>query len=55
MSGKEGKRLLAKRLYLELRMYKYATLRKSKEEIYESSYKTELMAVIYEILLESIE
>ena len=55
MSGKEGKRLLAKRLYLELRMYKYATLRKSKEEIYESSYKTELLAVIYEILLESIE
>ena len=55
MSGKEGKRLLAKRLYLELRMYKYATLRKSKEEIYESSYQTEMMAVIYEILLESIE
>ena len=55
MSGKEGKRLLAKRLYLELRMYKYATLRKSKKEIYESSYKTEQMAAIYEVLLERLE
>lgn len=46
MSEKEGKRLLAKRLYLEFRMYKYATLRKSKKEIYDSSYKTEVMAAI---------
>lgn len=55
MGEKEGKRLLAKRLYLELRMYRHATLRKSKKEIYESSYKTELMAAIYEVLLESLE
>lgn len=55
MGEKEGKRLLAKRLYLELRMYRYATLRRTKKEIYESSYKTELMAAIYEILLESLE
>lgn len=55
MGEKEGKRLLAKRLYLELRMYRYAILRKSKKEIYESSYKTELMAAIYEVLLESLE
>lgn len=55
MGEKEGKRLLAKRLYLELRMYRYAILRKSKKEIYESSYKTEMMTAIYEILLESLE
>ena len=55
MGEKEGKRLLAKRLYLEFRMYKYATLRKSKKEIYDSSYKTEVMAAMYEILLENLE
>lgn len=55
MGEKEGKRLLAKRLYLELRMYRYAILRKSKKEIYESSYKTEMMTAIYEVLLESLE
>lgn len=55
MGEKEGKRLLAKRLYLELRMYRHATLRKSKKEIYESSYKTEQMAAIYEVLLEHLE
>lgn len=55
MAGKEGKRLLAKRLYLELRMFRYSTLRKSKKEIYESSYKIELFSAIYEVLLESLE
>ncbi len=55
MGEKEGKRLLAKRLYPELRMYRYATLCKSKKEIYESSYKTEQMATIYEVLLERLE
>ena len=55
MVGKEGKRLLAKRLYLELRMFRYSTLRKSKKEIYESSYKIELFSAIYEVLLESLE
>ena len=55
MGEKEGKRLLAKRLYLELRMFRYSILQKSKKEIYESSYQTEMMAAIYEILLESLE
>lgn len=55
MGEKEGKRLLAKRLYLELRMFRYSVLRKTKKEIYESSYKTEMMTAIYEALLESLE
>ena len=55
MGEKEGKRLLAKRLYLELRMFRHSILQKSKKEIYESSYQTEMMAAIYEILLESLE
>lgn len=55
MGEKEGKRLLAKRLYLELQIFRYSTLRKTKKEIYDASYKIELLVTIYEILLESME
>ena len=54
MEYKELRKLLAKRLYLELQIFKYDTLSKSKKEIYDDSYKIEVLATIYEILLESL-
>lgn len=55
MNDKEGRKLLAKRLYLELQIFRYSTLRKSKKEIYDASYKIEALVTIYEIMLEAIE
>ena len=55
MSENEGKRLLTRRLYLELQIFQYSVLSKTKKEIYESAYKIELMASIYELLVEVVE
>lgn len=55
MRRSEGKRLLARRLHMELQIFRYTTLNKSKREIYDSSYKIELLAMIYQILLEKID
>ena len=55
MDGKELKKLLLDRLYIELQLFKDGTLQQEKEEIYKSSYKIEAFASIYEILLESVE
>jgi len=55
MGEREVRRLLAKRLHLEFQMFKYNTLMKSKQEIYDSSYQIEMMAAIYEIIIEQIE
>lgn len=52
MDVKELKKLLLDRLYLELQLFKDATLQQEKEEIYKSSYKIETFTNIYEILLE---
>ena len=55
MGEKEARNLLEKRLYLELQVFRYSILRKSKREIYDSAYKIELMETIYDILLEKIQ
>ena len=55
MGENEGKRLLIRRLYLELQIFQYSVLSKTKREIYESAYKIELMASIYELLVELVE
>ena len=55
MSEKEIKKLVATCLYLELKIFQYELLSKSKREIYDASYKIEIMAIIYEILIEQLE
>lgn len=55
MGEKAARRLLEKRLYLELQMFKYSILRKTKREIYDSSYKIELLVTISDILLDKIQ
>lgn len=49
MDVKELKKLLLDRLYLELQLFKDATLQQEKEEIYKSSYKIETFTNIYDI------
>lgn len=55
MDEKELRRLLLERLHLELYLFKNSMLRKTKEEIYKASYKTEVFINIYEILSEDVE
>ena len=55
MGEKEAINLLEKRLYLELQVFRYSILRKSKREIYDSAYKIEMLETIYDILLEKIQ
>ena len=55
MGEKEARNLLEKRLYLELQVFRYSILRKSKREIYDSAYKIEILETIYDILLEKIQ
>ena len=55
MGEKEARNLLEKRLYLELQVFRYSILKKSKREIYDSAYKIEVMETIYDILLEIIQ
>ena len=55
MGEKEARNLLEKRLYLELQVFRYSILRKSKREIYDASYKIEMLESIYDILLEKIQ
>lgn len=54
MDVKELRKLLLNRLYIELYLFKDATLQQEKEEIYKSSYRIEIFASIYEILLEDV-
>lgn len=54
MEIKELMELLQKRLYIELQLFKDTLLQQEKEEIYNSSYKIEAFADIYEILLGSL-
>lgn len=52
----EGLRdLLSKRMYIELQLFKDSMLRKEKEEIFKSSYTTEVYVNLYEICLEYME
>ena len=46
--------LLAKRIYLELQLFKYEILNRTKEDIYQASYQIEMVASFYEILLGDI-
>lgn len=55
MDDLEMRDLLAKRLYLELQLFKSDTLRQTKEDIYNTSYKIEVFVNAYEALLESVE
>lgn len=55
MNGKELRDLLSNRLYIELQLFKYSILGQTKEEIYRDSYKIEVFANTYEILLDDIE
>lgn len=55
MDEKELKILLAERLHLELQLFKSSILGRTKEEIYQASYKIEGMVNTYEILLTDIE
>lgn len=55
MGEKEARNILEKRLYLELQVFRYSILKKSKREIYDSSYKIEMLETIYDILLEKIQ
>lgn len=55
MGEKEARSLLKKRLYLELQIFRYSVLRKSKREIYDCAYKIEVLETIYDILLEIIQ
>lgn len=54
MEEKEPRDLLAGRLYIELQLFKYSILGQTKEKIYKASYKIEVMANTYEILLQEI-
>lgn len=53
--GKEIRETFLKRLYMELQSYKENVLAKEKEEIFAESYRTELLANFYEILVEKIQ
>lgn len=55
MDENELKDLLAKRLYLELQIFKCSLLEQTKEEIYKASYKIEGLVNAYEILLTKLE
>ena len=55
MGEKEARSLLEKRLYLELQIFRYSVLRKSKREIYDCAYKIEVLETIYDLLLENIQ
>ena len=55
MEEKRARGLLEKRLYLELQIFRYSVLRKSKREIYDCAYKIEVLETIYDILLENIQ
>lgn len=48
----DDKQRLCERIYDELRDYKKRSLMGSKEEIYNNSYKTEVIVNLYEILIE---
>lgn len=53
--GKEIRELFLKRLHAELCLYKETVLQKEKSEIFSESYKIELFANLYEILVEKTE
>lgn len=55
MELQEWKDLLRKRLHIEWRLFEDSILQQTKKEIYKSSYKIEVFANAYEILLEDIE
>ena len=55
MEEKRARGLLEKRLYLELQIFRYSVLRKSKREIYDCAYKIEMVETIYDILIEKIQ
>ena len=50
MQTTELKKLLSRRLYLELQLFKDSKLRQEKEEIYQSSYEIEVYMNLYEVL-----
>lgn len=54
MEEKTLRELLAKRIYLELQLFKYEILSRTKEDIYQASYQIETVASFYEILLGNI-
>ena len=54
MEEKELKELLLERLHVELQLFKDSMLCKTKEDIYEGSYKIEVFVNVYEIPMEEI-
>lgn len=55
MDKRELADLLLKRLYIELQLFKDDMLCRSKEAVYNSSYKIEIYVNLYEILNEYVE
>lgn len=55
MEEKELRGLFSERLHIELHLFKDSMLCKTKEEIYEASYKIEVFVNVYEILMEKAE
>lgn len=47
--------LLAKRLYIELQLFRDSMLQKGKEDIFQSSYEIEIYVNLYEIFMMHIE
>ena len=55
MGEKELRELLLERLHIELNLFKDSMLQKGKGDIYEASFKIEIFANIYEILMEDVK
>ncbi|MCM1027596.1 MAG: hypothetical protein NC432_14285 [Roseburia sp.] len=55
MEATELKKLLSKRLYLELQLFKDSKLMQEKEEIYQSSYEIEVYLNLYEVLAAQLD
>lgn len=51
MDENELRDLLAKKLYIELQLFKDSVLQKEKEDIFKSSYKIEIYVNLYEIFM----
>lgn len=55
MEEKELRGLFLERIHIELHLFRDSMLCKTKEEIYEASYKIEVFVNVYEILMEEAE
>lgn len=55
MEEKELRELLRARLHMELQLFKDSMLQKGKEDIFKASYRIEIYADLYEIVLAHVE